>query len=74
MRSEMPLVIRWLNDMLCNIDLALRFVGELDRASFVYRHDYEEVDADEAWVTVLDHLPPLRVVVEHELELLGPAT
>jgi uncharacterized protein with HEPN domain len=40
-------------------------------AGSVYRHDYEEVDADEVWVTVQDHLPPLRVVVEHELGMLG---
>jgi uncharacterized protein with HEPN domain len=29
-------------------------------AGSVYRHDYEEVDADEVWVTVQDHLPPYR--------------
>ena len=43
-------------------------------AGSVYRHDYEEVDADEVWVTVQDHLPPLRTVVEHELGLLDGAT
>ncbi len=36
-------------------------------AGSVYRHDYEDVDAEEVWVTVKDHLPPLRIVVEREL-------
>jgi uncharacterized protein with HEPN domain len=36
-------------------------------AGNVYRHDYEEIDPDEVWVTVQDHLPALRVVVEQEL-------
>ena len=40
-------------------------------AGSVYRDDYEEVDAEEVWVTVQDHLPLLRTVVEHELGLLG---
>jgi uncharacterized protein with HEPN domain len=40
---------------------------EMAGAGSVYRHDYEEVDADEVWVTVQDHLPPLRSVVEEEL-------
>jgi hypothetical protein len=43
-------------------------------AGSVYRHDYEEVDADEVWVTVQDHLRPLRVVVEYELGTLGGTT
>ena len=47
---------------------------EMAGAGSVYRHDYEEVDADEVWVTVQDHLPPLRTVVEHELGLLDGAT
>jgi hypothetical protein len=42
-------------------------------AGSVYRHDYEEVDADEVCVTIQDHLPPLRTIVEHELGLLGGA-
>lgn len=37
----------------------------------MYRHDYEEVDADEVWVTVQDHLPLLRPVVEQDLATLG---
>jgi uncharacterized protein with HEPN domain len=40
---------------------------EMAGAGNVYRHDYEEVDPDEVWVTVQDHLPPLRSVVEREL-------
>jgi uncharacterized protein with HEPN domain len=43
-------------------------------AGSVYRHDYEEVDADEVWVTVQDHLTLLRVVVEYELGMLGGTT
>ena len=43
-------------------------------AGNVYRHDYEEVDPEEVWVTVLDHLPSLRVVVELELGKTGGAT
>lgn len=40
---------------------------EMAGAGNVYRHDYEEIDPDEVWVTVQDHLPALRGVVEHEL-------
>jgi uncharacterized protein with HEPN domain len=47
---------------------------EMAGAGNVYRHDYEQVDAEEVWVTVQDHLPPLRVVVEHEIRALGQAT
>ena len=43
-------------------------------AGNVYRHDYEEVDASEVWVTVQDHLPKLRLVVEPELVDLGGST
>jgi uncharacterized protein with HEPN domain len=41
---------------------------EMAGAGSVYRHDYEEVDAGEVWVTVQDHLPPLRTVIESELD------
>src|SRR5271169_687159 len=44
---------------------------EMAGAGNVYRHDYEEVDAEEVWVTVQDHLPLLRAVVEQELANLG---
>jgi len=40
---------------------------EMAGAGNVYRHDYEEVDSDEVWVTVQDHLPRLRTAVEYEL-------
>ena len=36
-------------------------------AGNVYRHDYEDVAARYVWDTVLTALPPLRVVVQHEL-------
>jgi uncharacterized protein with HEPN domain len=44
---------------------------EMAGAGNVYQHDYEEVDSDEVWVTVQDHLPKLRLVVERELADLG---
>ncbi len=40
---------------------------EMAGAGSVYRHDYEDVAASHVWVTVHDHLPPLRAVIEHEL-------
>ncbi|HVA39484.1 MAG TPA: HepT-like ribonuclease domain-containing protein [Candidatus Binataceae bacterium] len=40
-------------------------------AGNIYRHDYEDVAASYVWVTVHDHLPPLRVVIGHELARLG---
>ena len=46
---------------------------EMAGAGSVYRHDYEEVDAEEVWVTVQDHLPLLCAVVEHELSMLDGA-
>src|SRR4051812_5047900 len=36
-------------------------------AGNVYRHDYEDVAAQFVWATVHNHLPPLRVVIAHEL-------
>jgi uncharacterized protein with HEPN domain len=36
-------------------------------AGSIYRHDYEDVAASRVWETVQRALPPLRVVVEHEL-------
>ncbi len=47
---------------------------EMAGAGNVYRHDYEEVDADEVWVTVQDHLPPLRAAVERELAALNASS
>lgn len=40
-------------------------------AGNVYRHDYEDVAVSFVWVVLQDHLPPLRVVVERELAILG---
>ena len=36
----------------------------------VYRHDYEDVEAQFVWTTVTDSLPPLRRVVESEIAML----
>lgn len=40
-------------------------------AGNVYRHDYEDVVVSFVWVVLQDHLPPLRIVVEQELAILG---
>ena len=37
-------------------------------AGNVYRHDYEDVAAEFVWETVQRALPPLRAVIEVELE------
>jgi uncharacterized protein with HEPN domain len=37
-------------------------------AGNVYRHDYEDVAAEFVWETVVRALPPLRNVIESELE------
>jgi uncharacterized protein with HEPN domain len=37
-------------------------------AGNVYRHDYEDVAAEFVWETVVPALPPLRAVIEIELE------
>lgn len=39
-------------------------------AGNVYRHDYEDVAARYVWDTVQRDLPPLRVVVEREIDAL----
>lgn len=36
-------------------------------AGNVYRHDYEDVAAQQVWDTVQIDLPPLRAVIEHEI-------
>lgn len=48
-------------------DIAWR---DMAGAGNVYRHDYEDVAAQDVWDTVKDALPPLRAVIEQEL---GPA-
>ena len=45
---------------------------EMAGAGNVYRHGYESVEAYDVWITIQDHLPALRAVVEAELGLLGP--
>jgi uncharacterized protein with HEPN domain len=40
-------------------------------AGNVYRHDYEDVAAQIVWETVQRALPPLRAVIEEEIERLG---
>jgi len=40
-------------------------------AGNVYRHDYEDVAVSFVWVVLEDHLPSLRMVVEHELAAVG---
>jgi uncharacterized protein with HEPN domain len=40
---------------------------EMAGAGNIYRHDYEDVAAEYVWATVQNHLPPLRRVVEEEL-------
>lgn len=37
----------------------------------VYRHNYEDVAAQLVWDTVKKALPPLRLVIEEEIERLG---
>lgn len=41
-------------------------------AGNIYRHDYEDVVAQQVWDAVETDLPPLRVVIEHELAALNP--
>jgi uncharacterized protein with HEPN domain len=40
-------------------------------AGNVYRHDYEDVAARFVWDTVQRDLPPLRVVIEREIDALN---
>jgi uncharacterized protein with HEPN domain len=41
-------------------------------AGNIYRHDYEDVAAQHVWDAVQIDLPPLRMVIEHELAALNP--
>jgi uncharacterized protein with HEPN domain len=45
---------------------------EMAGAGNVYRHDYEIVEAYDMWITIQDHLPALRAVIDAELAVLGP--
>lgn len=40
-------------------------------AGNIYRHEYEDVAANDVWDTLTQHLPPLLAVVEAELDALG---
>ena len=44
---------------------------EMAGADNIYRHDYEDVAARRVWRTLTVSLPPLRLVVEQELAVLG---
>jgi uncharacterized protein with HEPN domain len=44
---------------------------EMAGAGNVYRHGYESVEAYDVWITIQDHLPALRIVVDAELAALG---
>ena len=39
-------------------------------AGNVYRHEYDHVAASRVWTTLKNSLPPLRVVIEAELNAL----
>jgi uncharacterized protein with HEPN domain len=41
-------------------------------AGNIYRHDYEDVTAQQVWDTVQIDLPPLREVIQRELATLDP--
>jgi uncharacterized protein with HEPN domain len=43
---------------------------EMAGAGNVYRHGYESVEAYDVWITIQDHLPALRAVVDAELAAL----
>jgi len=40
---------------------------QMAAAGNFYRHNYEEVTSRRVWLTLREHLPPLRAVVEDEL-------
>src|SRR5271155_1201099 len=45
---------------------------EMAGAGNIYRHEYEDVAASYVWVTVQNHLPPLREAVAQEIAALKP--
>lgn len=47
---------------------------DLAGAGNIYRHDYEDVAAQQVWETVQIDLPPLRAVIAHELLTLDPSS
>jgi uncharacterized protein with HEPN domain len=44
---------------------------QMAAAGNLYRHDYEDVAASYVWVTLQNHLPPLRAVIDQELAALN---
>ncbi len=44
---------------------------QMAAAGNIYRHDYEDVAASYVWVTLQNHLPPLRAVIDRELAALN---
>ncbi len=44
---------------------------DMAAAGNVYRHEYEDVAVRGVWDTLRHHLPPLRIVVDTELAMLG---
>jgi uncharacterized protein with HEPN domain len=44
---------------------------QMAAAGNIYRHDYEDVAASYVWVTLQNHLPPLRAVIDQELAALN---
>jgi uncharacterized protein with HEPN domain len=56
-------------------DMKARYPGiawkQIAAAGNVYRHDYEDVAAQLVWNTVQQALPPLRAVIEAELDKPG---
>jgi uncharacterized protein with HEPN domain len=56
-------------------DMKARYPGiawkQMAAAGNVYRHDYEDVAAQLVWNTVQQALPPLRAVIEAELDKPG---
>jgi uncharacterized protein with HEPN domain len=46
---------------------------DMAAAGNVYRHEYEDVAVRGVWDTLRHHLPPLRLVVEMDLAMLGNA-
>jgi uncharacterized protein with HEPN domain len=44
---------------------------DMAAAGNVYRHEYEDVAVRGVWDTLRHHLPPLRIVIDTELAMLG---
>jgi uncharacterized protein with HEPN domain len=44
---------------------------DMAAAGNIYRHEYEDVEAEQVWRTVQLALPPLKLVVAHELAALN---